>query len=166
MMLQKHGTSDIALLYRLLNPKHTTDEAVIRSSQWSTNEHIHYALQSMESKRHTSYRSYSTKINKENYWSTALKRLHELKLYSLQIRRERYMSIYIWKIQHMGPNIDGTIGHKIKTRKHPWHGTQCVIQYPINKQKSSTIPSRKCNNRIWASVVRLVAKITENHRKC
>ena len=27
-------------------------------------------------------------------------------------------------------NIDGTMGHKIKTRKHPRHGTQCVIQYP------------------------------------
>ena len=26
----------------LLNPKHTTDKAVIRSSQWSTSEHIYY----------------------------------------------------------------------------------------------------------------------------
>ena len=32
----------------------------------------------------------------------------------------------------MVPNIDGTIGHKIKTRKHPRHGTQCVLQYPTN----------------------------------
>ena len=52
-------------------------------------------------------------------------------LYSLQRRRERYIIIYIWKItQHMVANIDGTMGHKIKTRKHPRHGTQCVIQYP------------------------------------
>ena len=29
-------------------------------------------------------------------------------------------------------NIDGTMRHKIKTRKHPRHGTQCVIQYPTN----------------------------------
>ena len=35
--------------------------------------------------------------------------------------------------QHMVPNIDGTMGHKIKTRKLPRHGTQCVIQYPTNK---------------------------------
>ena len=42
-------------------------------------------------------------------------RLYELKLYSLQIRRERYIIIYIWKItQHMVPNIEGTMGHKIK----------------------------------------------------
>ena len=33
----------------------------------------------------------------------------------------------------MVPNIDGTIGHTIKTRKHPRHGTQCVIQYPTMK---------------------------------
>ena len=39
--------------------------------------------------------------------------------------------IYIWKItQHMVPNIDGTMGYKIETRKHPKHGTQCFIQYP------------------------------------
>ena len=33
----------------------------------------------------------------------------------------------------MVPNIDGTIGHTIKNRKHPTHGTQCVIQYPTNR---------------------------------
>ena len=35
-------------------------------------------------------------------------------------------------MQHMVPNIDGTMRHKIKFRKHPRHGTQCVIQYPTN----------------------------------
>ena len=29
----------------------------------------------------------------------------------------------------MVPNIDSTMGHKIKTRKYPGRGTQCVIQY-------------------------------------
>ena len=38
-------------------------------------------------------------------------RLHELKLYSLQRRRERYIIIYICKItQHMMPNIEGKVG--------------------------------------------------------
>ena len=32
----------------------------------------------------------------------------------------------------MVPNIDGTMKHKIKSRKHPRHGTQCIIQYPTN----------------------------------
>ena len=42
--------------------------------------------------------------------------------------------IYIWKItQHIVENIDGTMGHKMETRKHPGHGTQCVIQYPTNR---------------------------------
>ena len=71
-----------------------------------------------------------TEVQHLNYW----KRLHELKLYSLRRRRERYIIIYNWKItQHMVPNIDGTMGHKTKTRKHPRHGTQCVIQYPNNR---------------------------------
>ena len=39
----------------------------------------------------------------------------------------------------MVPNIDGTIGHTIKTRKHPRHGTQCVIQYPTNKNSAQSL---------------------------
>ena len=102
-----------------------------------------------------------TEMQHLNYWE----RLHEVKLYSLQRRRERYVIIYIWKItQHMVPNIDGTMGHKIKTRKHPRHGTRCVIQYPTNRNPAQ---SRQENaNWIWASVVQLVAKISERHRKC
>ena len=51
-----------------------------------------------------------TEVQHLLYWA----RLYELKLYSLQIRRERYIIIYIWKItQHMIPNIEGTMGHKI-----------------------------------------------------
>ena len=33
----------------------------------------------------------------------------------------------------MVPNINGTMRYKIKTKKHPRQGTQCVIQYPTNK---------------------------------
>ena len=52
-----------------------------------------------------------TEVQHLNYWE----RLHELKLYSLQRRREHYIIIYIWKItQHMVKNIDGTIGYTIK----------------------------------------------------
>ena len=77
-----------------------------------------------------------TEVRHLNYWE----RLHELKLYSLQRRRERYIIIYIWKItQHMVPNIGGTIGNTIKTRKHPRHGTQCVIQYPTNRHPAQSL---------------------------
>ena len=71
-----------------------------------------------------------------NYWE----RLHELKLYSLLRRRERYIIIYIWKItQQMEPNTEGTMGLKIKTRKHPRYGTQCVIQYPTNRNPAQSL---------------------------
>ena len=39
----------------------------------------------------------------------------------------------------MVPNIDGTMGHKIKTRKHPRHGTQCVIQYPTKRNPAQSL---------------------------
>ena len=57
------------------------------------------------------------------------------------------------------PNIDGTMGHTIKTRKHPRHGTQCVIQYPTNRAQHN--PFKRMQSLIWASVVQLVAKISE-----
>ena len=31
------------------------------------------------------------------------------------------------------------MGHKIKTRKHPRHGTQCVIQYPTNRNPAQSL---------------------------
>ena len=39
----------------------------------------------------------------------------------------------------MVPNIDGTIGLTIKTRKHPRHGTQCIIQYPTNRNPKQSL---------------------------
>ena len=36
-------------------------------------------------------------------------------------------------------NIDGTMGHKIETRQHPRHGTQCMIQYPTNRNPAQTL---------------------------
>ena len=39
----------------------------------------------------------------------------------------------------MVPNIDGTMGHKLITRKHPRHVTQCVIQYPTNRNPAQSL---------------------------
>ena len=77
-----------------------------------------------------------TEVQHLNYWA----KLHELKLYSLHRHHERYIIIHIWMItQHMVPNIDGTMGNKIKTRKHPRYGTQCVIQYLINRNPAQSL---------------------------
>ena len=101
-----------------------------------------------------------TDVQHLNYWE----RLHELKLYSLQRHRERYIIMYIWKItQHMVPNIDGTMGHKIKTRKHPRHWTQCVIQYSTNRNPAQSFQENAIT--FWASAVQLVAKMSKRHRK-
>ena len=92
---------------------------------WKANE-----IQAIEAIQRT-FTYKITEVQHLNY----CERLHELKLRSLQRRREHYIIIYIWMItQHMVPNIDITIGHTIKTRKHPRHGTQCVIQYPTETQ--------------------------------
>ena len=39
----------------------------------------------------------------------------------------------------MVPNIDGTRGHNIETRKHPRHGTQYIIQYPTNRNPAQSL---------------------------
>ena len=39
----------------------------------------------------------------------------------------------------MVPHIDGTIGHTIKIRKDPRHRTQCVIQYPTNRNPAQSL---------------------------
>ena len=82
-----------------------------------------------------------TEVQHLNYWE----RLYELKLNSLQSRRERYIIKYIWKITQHEQNIDGTMEHKIKTRKHPRHGTQCVIQYLTNRNPTKSL-QENCNN--------------------
>ena len=84
-------------------------------------------------------RTFTYKITEVQYLNYR-ERLHELNLCSLQCRHERYIIIYIWKItQHMVPNIDDTKWHTIKIRKHPRHGTQCVIQYPTNRNPAQSL---------------------------
>ena len=36
----------------------------------------------------------------------------------------------------MVPKIDGTMGHKIKTRKHPRHGTLCSVLFSIQQTET------------------------------
>ena len=109
-------------------------------------------------------RTFSYKITEAQHLN-CWKRLHKLKLYSLQRRFERYIIIYIWKItQRMVPNIDSTIGHAIKTTKDPRHGTQCVIQYPTNRNKAQSLQE----NAITVIEPRLYNSLPKylRHRKC
>ena len=39
----------------------------------------------------------------------------------------------------MVPNIDGTMGHKLETRKHPRHGTQRVIKDSTNRNPAQSL---------------------------
>ena len=58
----------------------------------------------------------------------------------------------------MVPNIDCTMGHKIKTRKPPRHETQCVIPYSLPKYLKDT-ESVKTEHRLlykWTERWRLV----------
>ena len=117
------------------------------------------ALESTVSRRHKSYQSYSTiHTYIQNHWSTAHKLLGKTVQTQIVLSTETpwtlYNYLYLEKTQHMGPNIDGTIGHKIKTRKHLRHGTQCVIQHPTNRNPAqflqenaiTVLGSRLCNS--------------------
>ena len=39
----------------------------------------------------------------------------------------------------MVPNIDGTMGYTLRNRKHPRHGTQCVIQDPTSRNPAQSL---------------------------
>ena len=62
----------------------------------------------------------------------------------------------------MMPNINGTMGHKILTKKHPRHMEHSVLFKTQQTETRGIIPSRKCNYCVWASVEQLVAEISES----
>ena len=71
-------------------------------------------------------RHFTSKINGcggLSYWE----RLSELRLYSLERRRDRYAIIYVWKvINNLAPNFMNE-DYMIKTKCTPRHGRKCVI---------------------------------------
>ena len=126
------------------------------------------ALESMESKGHTSYRSYSTTFYIENHWSTALKLLGKTAQTQIVLSPETPWTLYNYIY------LEDNTAYGAKYLWHNWaHNknqktskTWNTVRYSVsNKQKPSIIPSRECNNCILASVVQLVAKISERHRK-
>ena len=66
-----------------------------------------------------------------NYWE----QLRELKLYSLERRRERYIAIYIWRIlEGHVPNFDITT---IFSQWHPRRGRECLVPRVLGSAPSS-----------------------------
>ena len=127
------------------------------------------ALESMESKRHTSYRSYSANVYIQSHRSTVLKLLGKTACTQIVLSPETpwtlYNYIYLEENTSYGTKYWWDNGAQNKNQKTPkaWN----TLRYSVsNKQKPSTIPSGKCNNCIGASFVQLVAKISERHRKC
>ena len=100
-------------------------------------------LESTESKRHTSYRSYSTNIYIQNHWSTALTLLGKTAQTQIILSPETPWTLYnyIYLKDHSAycAKYDGTMGHKIKTRKHRRYGTQCIIQYSTNRNPAQSL---------------------------
>ena len=65
----------------------------------------------------------------------------------------------------MVPNIDATMEHKIKKIKQPGHGTQCVIEYPTNRNPTQSLQDYEIivfGPRLYNSL----KKKTKRHRKC
>ena len=120
------------------------------------------ALESMESKRHTSYRSYSTNIYIQNHWSTALKLLRKTARTRIVLSPETLWTlnnyIYLKDNTAYGAKYWWHNGHTIKNRKYPRHGPQCVIQYPTNRNSAQSLQENAITV-FYVSVVQLVAKM-------
>ena len=75
-----------------------------------------------------------------NYWE----RLRELKLYSLERRRERYMAIYVWKIiVGLTPNFEGS--REVKTQHSDRRGRTCKVP-PVNRTAMTRIQTLQENS--------------------
>ena len=127
------------------------------------------ALEAMESKRHTSYQSYSTNFYIQNHWNTALKLLGKTAWTEIVLSPEMSWTLYNYinleDNTACGAKYWGDNGAQNKNQKTP--KTWNTVHYSVsNKQKPSTIPSRKCNNYIGASFVQFIAKISGRHWKC
>ena len=106
------------------------------------------ALESMESKRHTSYRSYSTNVYIQNHWSTALIKLlgkttRTQIVLSPETQWTLYNYIYLEDNTAYGAKYWWHNGAHNKNQKtsETWN----TVRY---KQKPSTILSRECNNHL------------------
>ena len=149
-------------------------EALSHADTLETSCHFHTrvllpALESMKNGSHTSNRSYSTNVYIQNHWSTALKLLGKTARTQIVLSPETpgtlYNYIYLEENTAHGAKYwwhNGVQNKSQKTSK-TWN----TVSYSLsNKQKPSIIPSRKCYNCIWASVVQLVAKISQRDQKC
>ena len=73
-------------------------------------------------------------IRNMNYWQT----LHELKIYSLERRRERYRIIYMWKIlEGLVPNINKK---GVQSFENHRQGRKCITP-TLNKTKDQSFTS-------------------------
>ena len=61
-------------------------------------------------------------------------------------------------------NIDGTMGHKIKTTANIQDMEHCVILYQLNRNPGQTLQENAIT--VFGPREQLVAKISERHRKC
>ena len=101
------------------------------------------ALESLERKRHTSYWSYSMNVCVQNYWSTAPevlgKTARTLIILSPETPWTLYNYLYLDDNIAYGAKCSWYNGTKLETKKHIRHGTQCVIQYPTNRNKAQSL---------------------------
>ena len=103
----------------------------------------------MEIKRHTSYWSYSTNVYIQNHGSTALKLPGKTAQTQIVLSPEMLWTLYNYIY------LEDNTAYGAKYWWHNWaHNknqktskTWNTVRYSVsNKQKLSTIPSRKCNN--------------------
>ena len=94
------------------------------SQLWSP--HLRSEIQKLE----MTQRSFIRKIEGMyglSYWN----QLKQLKLFSVERRRERYMIMYIWYIiEGLVPNIDSK--RKVRSKTHVRHGRSCIV--PLVKE--------------------------------
>ena len=109
------------------------------------------ALESMESKRHTSYRSYSTNVYRENHWSIALKLLGKTARTQIVLSLETPWTLYNYSYleDYTAYGTKYWWHNRAHNKKQKTSKTWNTVRYSVsNKQKPSTIPSTLKKNSV------------------
>ena len=118
-------------------------------------------IQSLELLQHTFIKKIHGMFHK-SYWD----QLSDLKLYSLQRRRERYIALYTWKIlEGLVPNISVVTG--INAVWHPRRGRECKVPRVSTKSSERVQNIRRASFVIHGPrIFNSLPKYVRNTSKC
>ena len=129
----KKARDKLGWVLRVFQSRQRSHADTLEISRHSPTRVLLPALEYIESKRHTSYRSYTMNDYIKNHWSTALKILEKTArtqtILSPETPTTLYNYTYLEDNTAYVSNVDGacTLGHKIKITSKTWNTSLLLL---------------------------------------